>query len=86
MAAAIPFAFDDYLELVDSTGRVIREDKLGYIPGETPRLLERLAIAPEQFVATAGRLAPSGSDQGKALIIIENGSNFSAEKLLETHF
>ena len=40
MAAAIPFAFDDYLELVDSTGRVIREDKRGYIPGETPRILE----------------------------------------------
>ena len=30
MAAAIPFAFDDYLELVDATGRVIREDKKGY--------------------------------------------------------
>ena len=29
MAAAIPFAFDDYLELVDTTGRVIREDKRG---------------------------------------------------------
>jgi len=26
MAAAIPFPFDDYLELVDSTGRVIHED------------------------------------------------------------
>ncbi|MFO8005071.1 transposase [Thioalkalivibrio sp.] len=56
MATAIPFAFDDYLELVDATGRVIREDKRGFIPGETPRLLERLAIDPEQFVATAGRM------------------------------
>ena len=37
MAAAIPFAFDDYLELVDATGRVIREDKRGYIPGEVQR-------------------------------------------------
>ena len=56
MATAIPFAFDDYLELVDATGRVIREDKRGFIRGETPRLLERLAIDPEQFVATAGRM------------------------------
>jgi REP element-mobilizing transposase RayT len=56
MATAIPFAFDDYLELVDATGRVIREDKRGFIPGETPRLLERLAIDPEQFIATAGRM------------------------------
>jgi len=56
MGTAIPFAFDDYLELVDATGRVIREDKRGFIPGETPRLLERLGIAPEQFIATAGRM------------------------------
>ena len=56
MATAIPFAFEDYLELVDATGRVIREDKRGFIPGETPRLLERLAIDPEQFIATAGRM------------------------------
>ena len=56
MAAAIPFAFDDYLELVDSTGRVIREDKRGYIPGETPQILERLNIDPEQFIATAARM------------------------------
>ena len=56
MATAIPFAFDDYLELVDATGRVIREDKRGFIPCQTPRLLERLAIDPEQFIATAGRM------------------------------
>ncbi|MFO7901869.1 MAG: hypothetical protein R6U98_04350 [Pirellulaceae bacterium] len=56
MAAAIPFAFDDYLELVDTTGRVIREDKNGYIPGETPQILERLNIDPEQFNATTARM------------------------------
>jgi hypothetical protein len=56
MAAPIPFAFDDYLELVDTTGRVIREDRRGYIPGETPRVLERLQIDPEQFIATAARM------------------------------
>ena len=56
MAAAIPFAFDDYLELVDTTGRVIREDKKGYIPGETPQILKRLNIDPEQFIATTARM------------------------------
>ena len=56
MAAAIPFAFDDYLELVDTTGRVIREDKKGYIPGETPQILERLNIDPEPFIATTARM------------------------------
>ena len=56
MAAAIPFAFDAYLEPVDATGRVIRENKKGYIPGETPRILERMHIDPEQFIATTARM------------------------------
>ncbi len=72
IATAIPFAFDDYLELVDTTGRVIREDKRGFIPGETPRLLERLAIDPEQFIATAGRmLRQFGSAIGTPVHITE---------------
>ena len=33
---AIPYAFIDYLELVDWTGRVIREDKRGAIPAQVP--------------------------------------------------
>ena len=36
--------------------RVIREDKRGHIPGETPRILERLNIDPQQFIATAVRM------------------------------
>jgi len=28
----------------------------GYIPVETPQILERLNIDPEQFIATAGRM------------------------------
>jgi hypothetical protein len=56
VAATTPFAFDDYLELVDTTGHVIRDDKKGYIPGETPQILERLNIDPEQFIATTARM------------------------------
>ncbi|AHE97104.1 transposase [Thioalkalivibrio paradoxus] len=55
LPTAVPFAFEDYLELVDGTGRVIREDKRGFIPGATPAILERLNIDPEQFIRTAGR-------------------------------
>ena len=55
LATAVPFAFEDYLELVDGTGRVIREDKRGFIPGATPAILERLNIDAEQFIRTAGR-------------------------------
>ena len=55
LATAVPFAFEDYLQLVDGTGRVIREDKHGFIPGGAPPILERLNIDPEQFIRSAGR-------------------------------
>ena len=35
---------------------MIREDKRGCIPGETPRILERLNIDPEPFIATTARM------------------------------
>jgi hypothetical protein len=56
MTEAIPFAFDDYLDLVETTGRVIREDKRGFIPGRVPNLLTRLQIDPEFFVTASMRM------------------------------
>ena len=41
---------------MDATGRVIREDKKGWIPGETPKILEQLNIDPEPFIATTTRM------------------------------
>jgi len=52
-AAAIPFAFDDYLELVDSIGRAVRPDKRGAIPDKSPAILKRLEIDAAQFVSYA---------------------------------
>ena len=40
----LPFALLDYIELVDWTGRIVREDKRGAIHKHTPPILERLAI------------------------------------------
>ncbi len=56
LKAAIPFAFDDYLDLVDTTGRCIRADKRGAIAAHTPKLLERLNIDPEHFIDCATNL------------------------------
>jgi hypothetical protein len=56
LKAAIPFSFDDYLELVESTGRCLRPDKRGAINEKTPRLLQRLNIDPEHFLTCANRL------------------------------
>ena len=56
LKAAIPFAFDDYLELVETTGRCVRKNKRGAIAKHTPRLLERLNIEPERFIDCATQL------------------------------
>ncbi len=46
----LPFNFADYLELVDWSGRAIRDDKRGHIPNNLPPILQRLHIAPEQWI------------------------------------
>ena len=44
MPAGLPFRLQDYLELVDWSGRIMREDKRGYIPSQLPPLLQRLGM------------------------------------------
>ena len=46
----IPFTLANYLELVDWTGRAIRDDKRGHIPNDLPPILKRLAIDPDHWV------------------------------------
>lgn len=41
----IPFKLSDYLQLVDVTGRVMREDKKGAIPNSLAPILERLHLS-----------------------------------------
>ena len=40
----LPFVLRDYIELVDWTGRILREDKRGKICAALPPILERLAL------------------------------------------
>jgi hypothetical protein len=49
LQSGILFAFRDYLELVDWTGRIIRNDKQGVIDNELPPILSRLHITAEQW-------------------------------------
>jgi len=46
----LPFALQDYLKLVEITGRCIRENKRGFIEKNTPELLHRLNICPENWL------------------------------------
>ncbi len=50
MSKGLPFRLTDYLELVDWTGRIIREDKRGAIPDEIPPVLQRLNIEPKHWL------------------------------------
>ncbi len=45
----IPFKLDEYLELVDWTGRIIRADKRGSIKAEFPPILERLNLPADSW-------------------------------------
>ncbi len=40
----IAFSLTDYLELADWTGRIVREDKRGYIKPTTPGILQKLQL------------------------------------------
>ena len=49
MPEGLPFRLTDYLELVDWTGRIIREDKKGHISKNIPPILDRLNIEPQHW-------------------------------------
>jgi len=50
--SGLPFHFNDYLELVDWTGRAVRADKRGFIPQDIPPILTRLGVEPESWIET----------------------------------
>jgi hypothetical protein len=56
----IPYEFQDYLELVDWSGRAIVHGKRGSIPDDLPPILERLSINPEQYVRFISRTGRAG--------------------------
>jgi REP element-mobilizing transposase RayT len=50
MPKGLPFCLTDYIELVDWTGRIIREDKKGSIPKQLPPVLARLGIEVDNWI------------------------------------
>ncbi len=55
MPKDLPFVLSDYLELVDWTGRALRDDKRGSIPAHVPPLLQRLRIVPKDWLQMTSR-------------------------------
>jgi len=52
LSEGIPFTRQDYFELVDWTGRTLREDKRGAINSQSPPILQRLGIQPENRIGS----------------------------------
>ena len=50
MPQGLPFQLNDYLELVDWSGRILREDKKGAIADNLPGILQRLDMDAKQFI------------------------------------
>ena len=50
MPKGLQFELTDYLELIELTGRCMRENKAGYIEENQPALLARLNINPENWL------------------------------------
>ena len=46
----IPFSWTDYLQLVDWTGRAVRNDKRGHIAQDAPQILERLNLDTNEWL------------------------------------
>lgn len=50
MPSGLPFKLQDYVELVDWSGRIIREGKRGAIAANLPPVLDRLDIEPQHWL------------------------------------
>ncbi len=53
---AIPFSLQDYLDVIDTSGRVTREGKRGAISTHNPTLLATLGIAPGEWFKAVTQL------------------------------
>jgi len=60
----LPYAIEDYLHLVDWTGRAMRNDKRGHIDNRLPPLLTRLNI---DSAAWTQAMQPDGNVFGRAM-------------------
>ena len=55
MPQGLPFQLNDYLELVEWTARIQRDDKRGSVGEEIPPLLEHLQIDPDEWRHITGK-------------------------------
>ncbi|MCG6202799.1 transposase [Psychromonas antarctica] len=71
----IPFSLLDYLELVDWSGRIIRDDKRGAISIQHPQLLSKLGLDSETWISLASSF---GKDYQGAVGSLEALAEFAS--------
>ncbi len=77
---ALPFTQTDYFHLVDTTGRVIREDKRGFTPSHYPPILQRLGVDQKTWLQNVTRFEKRfGRAAGKADKVIEYAKRLKSE-------
>jgi hypothetical protein len=62
MPDGLPFKLTDYLELVELTGRVLRDDKRGAISDALPPILQRLGIEQDNWLKLTASFETSFKD------------------------
>ncbi|GGY61204.1 hypothetical protein [Marinobacter zhanjiangensis] len=62
----ILFSLNDYLELVDYTGRIAKPDKRGCIPEHKPLILKRLGLTPDEWLTEATEFEVRYQDNRRA--------------------
>lgn len=77
MPDGLPCKLTDYLELVDWTGRAIHPNKRGHIDSCLPPILDRLNIAPAEWLV----LTTQFEKRGTTLVGQEHSVRNAAEKL-----
>lgn len=81
MPKGLPFRLSDYIELVDFTGRYIRDDKRSYISKQLPPILERLNIDTKHWVYLTQHFESNFKQLvGTAFKIKQSAQNFGYQR------
>ncbi len=81
----LPYVLRDYLELMDWTGRIFREDKRGKIKSSLPPILERLVLDQESwFILTSEFERKFGQWVGSEHIVRQKYSDRHYERIPST--
>lgn len=79
----IPYLLMDYLELVDWTGRAIRDNKKGFIPDSEPKIISKLGFTPDLWMTSVSQFSDHfyshiGTDDQLKSICKKTGINWLA--------